>query len=455
MATGENTMNGSYLNVIDQIYNASWTANKLSRFSLLQEAMQALLPHQPKAKTLKYIQVVGTSGKGSTTRFLEAGLNTVSSAGSLTSPHVFDYRERFSVAGQMPTRPQVTEIWEKKILAYMVAQAEAGQPALSFTELTILIALHVFTKAKVEWAVMEAALGGRYDQTQALQPQFSVLTNVGDDHRDFLGEHLWQRALDKGGIIQEGRQFFTSETALETVEILQNLCREQKTAYIDVSASEVAATKRALQKLLSPQALQQTLFATDIQYRNAALALKVIASIYPEADETRILTAFTRVRIIGRFQKIAPNIYIDIAHNPNKIVALADTLQAHFPKQKKIFVLGFSRGKNIADMLKPLLPQAQKIFVATEFYKSEDAATVKKALKAAVKRTSITFIEDPKQALRAAQEFLDLRRVQGAGEDTPLILTGSTYMIAAATNPDPYLEYINTLNDWRDPQQHR
>ena len=126
------------------------------------------------------------------------------------SPHLFDYRERFSIGGEFVSHDDVTAVWEERVRPYCVQLGLRNQDHVhTFHEVSILIALALFEKHEVEWAAMETGIGGRYDQTRALDVVGCALTNVGSDHAHMLGEELWQRVLDKAGIARPGVPFFT------------------------------------------------------------------------------------------------------------------------------------------------------------------------------------------------------------------------------------------------------
>ena len=156
--------NFPYYNVVDQIYNAEWAIDKLARLAWLRASIDALWPN---GHPTHLIHVVGTSGKGSACRFLEVGLATVGTTGALMSPHLFDYRERFSINGETVSTNDVTWAWEECVRPFCLRQAKLGtHPSHTFQEVTLLIALTLFEKYAVRWAALEASIGGRYDQTR-------------------------------------------------------------------------------------------------------------------------------------------------------------------------------------------------------------------------------------------------------------------------------------------------
>ena len=135
--------NFPYYNTVDQIYHAEWSTPKLARLELLRRSVRTLWPQ---GHPTKLIHVAGTGGKGSTCRFLETGLSTIGKAGAFMSPHLFDYRERFSINGEFATRAEITDALETVVQPHCVklALADLGHTH-SFLETSILIALVLTT----------------------------------------------------------------------------------------------------------------------------------------------------------------------------------------------------------------------------------------------------------------------------------------------------------------------
>ena len=162
-----------YYNAVDQIYHVEWTLAKLARLELLRASIAALWPN---GHPTRLIHVAGTGGKGSTCRFLELGFGCMGKAGAFMSPHLFDYRERFSIDGEFVARADVLDVWERRVRPYCVDLVLRNpQHTHTFHEVSILIALALFEQHGVQWAAMETGVGGRYDQTRALDVHASVL----------------------------------------------------------------------------------------------------------------------------------------------------------------------------------------------------------------------------------------------------------------------------------------
>jgi len=437
------TANFPYYNVVDQIYHAEWSIAKLARHELLRRSIAALWPD---GHPTRLIHVAGTGGKGSTCRFLELGLSCVGTAGAFMSPHVFDYRERFSINGEFVSREEVMAAWEERVRPHCVRIATDNPAHVhTFHETSILIALTLFERHNVEWAAIETGVGGRYDQTRALDVVATALTNVGSDHAHLLGSELWQRALDKAGIARPGVPFFTTEQAPATLEIIRQVCAAAGAPLVEVDDADVAALEAALH-IHTLEPAPDSLLHADYQKRNAALALAVIRWLVPTIDEDALLRAFANARLLGRFWRVEDDIYADIAHNAEKIEALSGEIRRQFGDRGKILVVGISGQRISSKVFRSLADIAHTIIVTSASFKGQDPARVRDEVKSIVGDIPVLVAFEPQQALRTA------RLLQREGEI--IILTGSTYMIEQALNPDPYLRYMSAHFGWRMEEPH-
>src|SRR6188474_782607 len=188
-------------------------------------------PHQK----FKSIHIAGTNGKGSVSHMLAAILQTAGyKTGLYTSPHLKDFRERIKVNGD--------EISEKFIIAF----TEKIRPLIediepSFFEITVAMAFDYFAEQKVDVAVIEVGLGGRFDSTNIITPELSVITNIGWDHMNILGDSLEKIAFEKGGIIKPGVPVIIGETLPEIRSVFEKEASEKRSA-IHFAAQQRNAT---------------------------------------------------------------------------------------------------------------------------------------------------------------------------------------------------------------------
>lgn len=432
------TPNFPYYNTVDQIYHAEVTTALLARQELLRQSIRTLWPN---GHPTRLVHVVGTSGKGSTSRFLELGFACVGKSGAFMSPHLFDYRERFSINGEFVSQEEVMWAWEERIQPHCV-QLTLHNPHQTHTFLgvSILIGLALFEKHGVEWAALESGIGGRYDQTRALAVEAAVLTNVGADHANLLGKEQWQRVLDKAGAARPHLPFFTSDTKPENLAIIRAICQQVKAPLVEIGPAEVAELTAQLAALPGSDA-KESLIQAHYQKWNAALSLAVVRHFYPELDQRQILTQFTQATLLGRLWQVADRLYADIAHNQEKVSALAGELTSRFVDQGKILVIGLSGQRAPRQVFAELAKVARAIIVTSASYKGQDPEKVRSEITPLLGDTPLLVVPDPQQAVRLAQTM------QGAND--VVVITGSTYAIEQALNPDPYLRYLSASFGWR------
>ncbi|MCP9237204.1 folylpolyglutamate synthase/dihydrofolate synthase family protein [Lewinella sp. JB7] len=172
-------------------------------------------------RKLRFIHVGGTNGKGTVSHLLAAALQAHGQrVGLYTSPHYKDFRERIKIDGQFISETAVVEFVER-----IEPVIERIEP--SFFEITVAMALHYFAGAQVQWVVLEVGLGGRLDSTNVVDPVLSVITNIGYDHTQFLGDTLPEIAGEKAGIIKPGRPVVIGLTQAETQGVFRDKARKE------------------------------------------------------------------------------------------------------------------------------------------------------------------------------------------------------------------------------------
>src|SRR5215204_673506 len=173
-------------------------------------------------KKFKSLHIAGTNGKGSVSHMLAAILQTAGyKTGLYTSPHLYDFRERIKINGMM-----VPEEWVIQFVQKVKPLIETIEP--SFFEITVAMAFSFFAEEKVDVAIIETGLGGRLDSTNIIFPELSVITNIGYDHMNILGDSLEEIAAEKAGIIKEKVPIIIGEKKRETESIFVDIAKEKK-----------------------------------------------------------------------------------------------------------------------------------------------------------------------------------------------------------------------------------
>jgi dihydrofolate synthase/folylpolyglutamate synthase len=302
-------------------------------------------PHQK----FKSIHVAGTNGKGSSSHMLAAILQEAGyKVGLYTSPHLKDFRERIKINGQ--------EIPEEEVVSFVYSHKDyMSQNALSFFEMTVAMAFDYFASAEVDIAIIEVGLGGRLDATNIIRPEVSLITNIGFDHMDLLGNTLAQIAIEKAGIIKPN---------------------------VPVVISEWHRDTEAVFKAKSAAAGAPIYFASDIIEKQYATDLK---GAYQEKNIKGVVTVLRHLSgfnvtskdikaglsnvvgitgLLGRWQVLLnePLVIADTAHNEAGISLVVKQLM-NTPHKRLHMVLGFVEDKDLGTIL-PLLPVDALYYIA-------------------------------------------------------------------------------------------
>jgi folylpolyglutamate synthase/dihydropteroate synthase len=206
----------------------------------------------------------------------------------------------------------------------------------------------------------------------------------------------------------------------------------------DADVAALAARAAALDDVPIPT---DSLLGPAYQKWNATLAMAAMRHVCPQLDETQVLRTFRNAQLPGRLWRVEPYVYADIAHNVEKLDALADELQEKFGDVGKILVIGASKQRLTLDLFPRIAPLARTIIVTGASFKGQSPEQVQREIQSLVPDTPTLVIAEPRQAFQVAKSM----RVN----DEIIFLTGSTYMIEQVLNPDPYARYLNATFGWR------
>ncbi|WP_159799310.1 folylpolyglutamate synthase/dihydrofolate synthase family protein [Flavobacterium sp. MK4S-17] len=294
-------------------------------------------------KRVKTVHIAGTNGKGSVSSMLasvlqESGYKT----GLYTSPHLKDFRERIKINGKDIPEGFVCDFIEENKSFFELNQ-------LSFFEMTVGLAFDYFAKEEVDIAVIETGMGGRLDSTNVITPLLSVITNIGFDHTQFLGDTIPLIAAEKAGIIKPGIPVVIGEYNVESKEVFTNKAKECN-SIIYFAQDEVLPD-------------YESDLTGDYQFKNkrtALLAIKILQTHFI-ISEDNIKQGFLNVSgntgFAGRWQQIhaEPRVVCDTAHNPDGLKIVMSQLKKQVYDNLHI-VFGVVNDKNLNEVL-PLLPK--------------------------------------------------------------------------------------------------
>ncbi|MFF0471697.1 bifunctional folylpolyglutamate synthase/dihydrofolate synthase [Micromonospora zamorensis] len=324
------------------------------------------------------IHLTGTNGKTSTARMIDSllrahGLHT----GRYTSPHLETVRERISLDGEPVSEERFTSVYrEIKPLAELI-DARSDEP-LTYFDMTTALAFATFADAPVDIAVVEVGLGGAEDATNVIQAGVCVITPIGLDHTEWLGDTLQDIALAKAGIIHPGATVIAAAQDEEAAGPLLDRCAEVG-ATIAREGGEFGVLSRAVAvggQVLSLQGLGGVYDDVFIplhgahQAQNAAVALAAVeaflgAGSRRQLDVETVREGFSSTSSPGRLERVrnAPTILLDGAHNPHGMAATVTALQEEFAFSKLVAVVGVLADKDAEGLLELLEPVIDQLVV--------------------------------------------------------------------------------------------
>ncbi len=350
----------SRLPMFQRIGAAAYKANLDNTFAICKA-----LGHPE--KKIKCVHVAGTNGKGSSSHMLAAVLQQAGyKTGLYTSPHLIDFRERIKINGkQIPKTDVVKFVEDYKNTFYSI------EP--SFFEWTVGLAFHYFAAQEVDIAIIEVGLGGRLDSTNVIKPECCLITNIGFDHINLLGNTLQLIAAEKAGIIKEKIPVIISQTQIEVLSVFNTKAQSLK-APISFADKQYKVISNSIQDNLLCIELHEKvknktqLYKLDIsglyQIKNLQGVLSCLEILKKKGfiiEDDAILKALQNVKkltgLMGRWQTLSENplIIADTGHNEDGIKEVLKNLERYTYKKLHI-VFGVVNDKDVTSILN-LLPK--------------------------------------------------------------------------------------------------
>lgn len=370
----------------------------------------------------KSIHVAGTNGKGSVSHFLASILQEAGyKVGLYTSPHLVDFRERIRINGEMIPQQEVVDFVERNRQLF-------ADLKLSFFEMTVGMAFDYFAQEKVDIAVVEVGMGGRLDSTNVILPELSVITNIGLDHTQFLGDTLEKIAVEKAGIIKEGVPVVVGETQPETEPVFRRIA-------IEHFAPITFADQHYVVDDISRYTEELT---GEYQKKNIATVLEAVEvlnscsrfSISNSQLQRGLSRVVTNTHLHGRWQTIGtePLTICETAHNEPGIRAMMDKLKSMDFKRLHL-VYGCVNDKDFRSILQLLVAQFTSSNFQFSFYFTQPSVPRRLPVADLQAAAGEMGIEGPgygnvKEAIAAARKV--------AGHDDLVLVTGSIFLVADA-----------------------
>lgn len=378
----------------------------------------------------KTIHIAGTNGKGSVSHLVasilqEAGFKT----GLYTSPHLVDFRERIKVNGEMIPRENVVQFTEN-----IIPWIERIEP--SFFEVTVAMAFNHFAKECVDVAVIETGLGGRLDSTNVILPEISIITNIGLDHVQLLGNTLELIAGEKAGIIKPSTPVVVGQTLHETSTVFQNMAQKMDAplTFADKewdSKGTVALGGNIAVELISKKGTEKRNYSSDLagiyqveNIRTVITAIELLVKMGWDIDEAAISkgigSAKKNTGLLGRWETISkkPYLILDVAHNKEGMEQVIR--QIHASEFENLhFILGMSKDKDIDAVLDMLPKNASYAFTKADIPRALEAEVLAEI--AAAKGIMGDCFENVNMAIEA--------RMRIAGNKDLVLVCGSIFVV--------------------------
>jgi len=388
-------------------------------------------------KRFTSIHIAGTNGKGSVSHMLAAVLQTANyKTGLYTSPHLKDFRERIKVNGEMCDEDFIVTFVEK-----VKPLIEKIQP--SFFEITVAMAFSYFAEQNVDVAVVEVGLGGRLDSTNIITPELCVITNIGFDHMNMLGDTLEKIAYEKAGIIKGDIPVIIGETFPETKPVFEKVAKEKNAPLIFAGNNRYAADWNHNHNQLNVTVVEKEkdehiTYRLDLpgiyQRKNLVTVLETIKCLQKKGwkiEDEQIHKGLSQAKKItglhGRWEVIhqKPTVVLDVAHNVDGIKQLVEQIELSTYNDLHI-IIGMVKDKEIEKILEQLPKFAKYYFTKAQIPRA--LPTTELALKASRLELKGNIYNDVNTTLKEA--------LQHANEEDLIIVCGSVFLVGELTIND-------------------
>ena len=408
---------------IEYIHSVCWKGS-IPGLGRTQELLRKM--DNPEKK-LKFVHIAGTNGKGSTAAMTASILQQAGyKVGLYTSPYIYRFHERMQVNGVEISDEDLCAVTE-----YVKPLADSMEESPTEFELVCCIAFEYFLRQNCDIVVLEVGMGGSWDATNVIEcPEVAVITNIGLDHTDVLGNTLEEIATTKAGIFKEGGNAVIYRGTSGVEKVFEDICRERSVSLRKADFDSLNLIAHGLEGQVfdcgERKALALPLLGVH-QLKNAAVVLSIIDTLIAKGwhiSEENIREGMRTVRWPGRFDIVGrePLFIIDGGHNPQCIEALVVNIRDYLTDKKVIALTGVLADKDYADMYKPVMPYVQEFVCVTppNPRKLEAAELAKHLQSAGAEATACASIAE---GVRTARKL--------AGTDGVVLCFGSLYTIGS------------------------
>jgi dihydrofolate synthase / folylpolyglutamate synthase len=378
----------------------------------------------------KTVHVGGTNGKGSVCKFIGSILNSAGyTVGVYTSPHIQRFSERFIVDNDEISEIEIVLLVEK--IKPIVEEMSNSGNIPTFFEITTAMAFEYFYDKKVDYAVIEVGLGGRFDATNIINPLVSVITNVTLEHQDRLGKTIQEISLEKAGIIKENTPVITAAEK-NALDVIKKKAFEKNSSLtiVDKSFWEKTGGNLDFQNFTVHGNLKEYFVKTQLpgvfQGENLALSIMCVEALQMKGvyiTDENIKEGVEKAINPGRMEILGfePIILIDGAHNSAGMQMLKDTIKKDFVYDKLILVIGILSDKNVKEIIEIISTVADTVIVTKS---SNIRASAPDNLKEFFKPKIATVTNSVSEAIEYAKKI--------AKKQDIIVITGSLFTVGEA-----------------------
>ena len=376
-------------------------------------------------KKLKFVHIAGTNGKGSTAAMTASILSKAGyRTGLYTSPYIYRFHERIQVDGVEISDEDLTEITE-----YVKPLADSMEQSPTEFELVCCIAFEYFYRKKCDIVVLEVGMGGAWDATNVIEvPEVAVITNIGLDHTEYLGDTVEKIAETKSGIFKPHGHAVVYRSTPSVEAVYERVCAERDVSLRKADFEGLVLKAHTLEGQVFDCGSRKNLVLPllgDHQLHNASVVLSIADTLIGEGwkiSEQNIYDGIRDVRWPGRFDIVCrkPLFIIDGGHNPQCIEALVKNIRDYLAGKKVIALTGVLADKDYADMYKPVMPLVDRFVCITppnpRKLEAEQLAQ---------------YLQQAGAQAQASESILDgvKKAMELAGEDGVVLCFGSLYSI--------------------------
>ena len=376
-------------------------------------------------KKLKFVHIAGTNGKGSTAAMTASILSKAGyRTGLYTSPYIYRFHERIQVDGVEISDEDLTEITE-----YVKPLADSMAQSPTEFELVCCIAFEYFYRKKCDIVVLEVGMGGAWDATNVIEvPEVAVITNIGLDHTEYLGDTVEKIAETKSGIFKPHGHGVVYRSTPSVEAVYERVCAERDVSLRKADFDGLVLKAHTLEGQVFDCGSRKNLVLPllgDHQLHNASVVLSIADTLIGEGwkiSEQNIYDGIRDVRWPGRFDIVCrkPLFIIDGGHNPQCIEALVKNIQDYLAGKKVIALTGVLADKDYADMYKPVMPLVDRfVCITPPNPRKLEAEQLARYLRQAGAQAQAS-----ESILDGVKKAMDL-----AGEDGVVLCFGSLYSI--------------------------